>query len=211
MKLTNKRDFAVKISGNHYFACDYVFSNIYGDSVFTDDEPTPPCDGLTPEESENLLLETLPETHLDGLSTLPECTKEIEYMTEGSILNPCDDGLFIRYGSDDSPMCIHIRNDGSVTLSGDESDTAEIIFEKGKRNFISLPVSLFSDGITNSPEDLQSPLHLCVSTDEIKNNMTEDGGTLSVSYSIDVNGIVAEVTDFTLTVDRFGSEPPAQA
>lgn len=35
-------------------------------------------------------------------------------------------------------MCIHIRNDGAVTLSGDDDDVAEFVFEKGKRNFIAL-------------------------------------------------------------------------
>lgn len=205
MKITNKRDFSIKISGNHYFACDYVFSNIYGDSVFSDDEPAPLGDFLTPEENENMLLDTLPETHLDGISTLPECTKEIEYMTEGSVISRDEDDIFIRYGNDDSPMCVHIRKDGSVTLSGEESDYSEIVFEKGKRNYISLPVSVFNDGIENAPEDLQSPLNLCVSTDDITNNMTEKGGSLTVSYSIEVNGIVAEVTDFTITADKFTS------
>lgn len=203
MKITNKRDFAIKISGNHYFACDYVFSNIYGDSVFTDDKPTPHSDFLTPEDNENMLLGTLPETHLDSISTLPECTKEIEYMTEGSVISMDKEDIFIRYGSDDSPMCVHIRKDGTVTLTGEESDYSEIIFEKGKRNYISLPVSLFRDDNEPIPEDLQSPLNLCVSTDEITNNMTEKGGSLTVSYSIEVNGIVAEVTDFTITADRF--------
>lgn len=203
MRIANKRNFSIKISGNHYFACDYVFSNIYGDSVFNDDEPAPPADFLTPEDNENMLLDTLPETHLDGISTLPECTKEVEYMTEGSVFESGENGIYIRYGSDDAPMCVHIRNDGAVSLSGEESDYSEIVFEEGKRNYISLPVSVFNDGIESAPEDLQSPLHLCVSTEEIKNNMTAGGGSLSVSYSIEVNGIVAEVTDFTITADRF--------
>ena len=101
MKICNKRDFAIKISGNHYFACDYVFSNIYGESVFFDDgEPhaddsvfvgsaDSPADdpsgfpALFPsaELSEEVLRETLPETPFDALATLPDCTKKIEYMT----------------------------------------------------------------------------------------------------------------------------------
>lgn len=206
MKIINKRDFAIKISGNHYFACDYVFSNIYGDSVLTD-ENEPAVLGDTAETDANeVLLDTLPETPLDGLATMPECTKEIEYMTEGSVHQSDTNDIFIRYGSDESPMCIHIRKDGSVTLSGDEYDVAEIVFEEGKRNFIALPVNLFDDGISNAPEDLQSPLHLCVTTEEIQNNMTENGGSLSVSYSIEVNGIIAEVTDFTLTADSLSGE-----
>lgn len=206
MKIANKRDFAIKISGNHYFACDYVFSNIYGDSVFMDEETAPSADYFPSiKESESLLLDTLPETHIDTISSMPECTKEIEYMTEGSVISDEKNDIFIRYGGDDSPMCLHIRNDGAVSLSGEEFDSAEIIFEKGKRNYISLPLSLFNDTPKDQsiPEDLQSPLNICVSTEDIKNNMTKNGGSLSVSYSIEVNGIVAEVTDFTLTADEF--------
>lgn len=205
MKILNKRDFAITISGNHYFACDYVFSNVYGNSVFDEEEYTGalPAD-ITNADEESVLIDTLPETHIDSLVSMPECTKEVEYMTEGSVLEVTENDIFIRYGSDDAPMCIHIRKDGSVTLSGDEADVAEIVFEKGKRNFIAVPASLF-DNQTPMPEemaDLQSPLNLCVTTDDIENNMTKDGGSLTVSYSIEVNGIVAEVTDFTLTADN---------
>jgi hypothetical protein len=40
---------------------------------------------------------------------------------------------------------------------------------------------------------------LCLSAECVENNLKEDGGSLRVSYSIEVNGITAEVTDFTLT------------
>ena len=46
--------------------------------------------------SEEVLRETLPETPFDALSTLPDCTKKIEYMTEGSLCDreiPERDGL----------------------------------------------------------------------------------------------------------------------
>lgn len=216
MRIINKRDFAIKISGSHYFACDYVFSNIYGESVFFEDTDTSFANAspglaadltadLSPEEiSEDTLRETLPETPYDGISTLPECQKEIEYMTEGSVQQLGGNEFYIRYGSDESPMCIHIRGDGSVTLSGDDSDVAEIIFEQGKRNFIALPESAFGDpqvhGLSDDYET-HAPLHLCVCTEQIDNRMTNHGGSLSVSYSIEVNGMIAEVTDFTLTAD----------
>ena len=208
MKILNKRDFAIKINGNHYFACDYVFSNVYGDSVFSDetDIPSPTADFEISSDAKELLLDTLPETPLDALTTLPECTKEIEYMTEGTIHQEEQDDIFIRYGSDDAPMCIHIRKDGSVTLSGDEFDAAEIVFEQGKRNFIAIPMSLLNGFTIQEEHELQSPLNLCITTNEIKNNMTGGGGTLSVSYSIEVNGIVAEVSDFTLTANNIASE-----
>lgn len=207
MKILNKRDFSIKINGNHYFACDYVFSNVYGDSVFSDEPYTLPCDYDLNFDSAELLRDTLPETPIDALTSLPECTKNIEYMTEGSVHQAKEDDIFIRYGSDDAPMCIHIRNDGSVTLSGDDKDVAEIVFEQGKRNFIALPINLLCGGQGGEyDEDMHAPISLCVTTNEIKNNMTENGGSLSVSYSIEVNGMIAEVSDFTLTADSITSD-----
>lgn len=215
MKINNKRDFMVKISGNHYFACDYVFANVYGDSVFIEEpENALKLDGAAlslpftnyDESVDDAIKETLPETPLEMLSTLPDCTKEIEYMTEGTVSCSENGELYIRYGNDEYPMCIHIRNDGVVTLSGDESDVAEFVFEKGKRNFIALPESAFKDTCESdishdSVYEKQSPIYLCVSTEDINNNMTNTGGSLQISYSIEVNGIVAEVTDFTITAD----------
>lgn len=218
LNLGNDRSFAIKITGNHFFACDYVFSNVYGESVFFDDAPSGvPADGdlascPTPfelsESAEKALRDTLPETPFDALSTLPDCTKRVEYMTEGMILSLAsvrDDGLYIRYGSEESPMCLHIRADGSVSVSGDERDTGEMVFEEGKRSFIALPENLFSDETPSGPGDgyeKHTPFHLCVSTESIDNQMTADGGSLSVRYSIEVNGMIAEISDFTLTADR---------
>lgn len=202
MKILNKRDFSIRINGNHYFACDYVFSNVYGDSVFSDEPDVFVEDDSLNFDTSELLRNTLPETPIDALTSLPECTKNIEYMTEGSVQKAEKDDIFIRYGSDESPMCIHIRNDGSVTLSGDDKDVAEIVFEQGKRNFIALPINLFGgENVSEYEEDMHAPINLCVTTNEIQNNMTEAGGSLSVSYSIEVNGMIAEVSDFTLTAD----------
>ncbi len=203
----------IKIAGKHYFACDYVFSNVYGESVFFDDsdeQPASPSLVFSPAENnteENLRM-TLPETPLDTLSSLPACTREINFASSGTVLPVSGDGTYIRYGSDQSPMCIHIRPDGSISVTGDEEDLAEIVFEDGKTNHIALQASLFSEEYANDPalSDIGSPFHLSVSTSEIRNRMTENGGTLTIRYSIDVNGMLAEVSDITLTADRLGKK-----
>ena len=71
-------------------------------------------------------------------------------------------------------------------------------FEKDKRNYICLPESLFTEDSAEENEN-QSPIMLCLTAECVENNLKEDGGVLHVSYSIEVNGITAEVTDFTLT------------
>ena len=207
MRIRNKRDYMIRISGHHFYACDYVFSNVYGESLFFEnDAPSYPADAgvedlLGEANREENLKDTLPETIIDTLTAMPECTKDIDFMSAGTVIDTRHDGTYIRYGTDEAPMCVHICRDGSVTVSGDEEDLAEIIFEDGKRSLISLQASVFENF---PPEDaafaeLNSPLHLGVTTKTISGGISEDGGSLTISYTIDVNGILAEVTDFTLT------------
>ena len=138
------------------------------------------------------------------LSTLPEVNKEIEYSTLGTLQSDGKGGYLIRYSGDFSPICIHAEN-GKVTLNGQEDDFSELVFEKGKRNYIVLPESIFSEESAEDNEN-QSPITLCLSAECVENNLKENGGVLHVSYSIEVNGITAEVTDFTLTAIS-GDEP----
>ena len=44
-----------------------------------------------------------------------------------------------------------------------------------------------------------SRIELVANTENIESNITEDGGYIKASYSIEVNGITAEKTDFILT------------
>ena len=210
MKIPNKRDYMIRISGRHYFACDYVISNIYGESVFFEDEDkAPPVDAplMTREIMEENLKQTLPETPLGGLFTLPDCSKEIRFASSGTVKRVKGDGVYVRYGSDEHPMCLHIREDGAVTVSNDEEDLGELVFENGKKTLIALQASVFNDfSPLDVPEDddMHSPLHLGLRTEELRGRISERGGKLRIRYAIDVNGVLAEITDFTLTAGRLG-------
>ena len=210
MKLTHlQKEVSISISGKHYFGCDYIFANIYGSSVFSDDDTSSPVreenlgEISRNPESGDFSRETIEEfinadsgTSLD-LSTLPEVNKEIEYSTLGTLQSDGNGGFLIRYSGDFTPICIHAQ-DGKITLNGQEDDFSELVFEKDKRNYICLPESLFVEECQEDNEN-QSPIMLCLSAECVENNLQEDGGVLHVSYSIEVNGITAEVTDFTLT------------
>lgn len=219
MKITHlPKEVSISISGKHYFGCDYIFANIYGSSVFSEEESTA---AFTEEnlgeisrdpESGDFSSETLEEfinsdtgDTLD-LSTMPEVNKEIEYSTLGTLQSDGKGGFLIRYSGDFTPICIHAEN-GRITLNGQEDDFSELVFEKGKRNYICLPESLFSEEPCEENEN-QSPIMLCLSAECVENNLQEDGGVLHVSYSIEVNGITAEVTDFTLTATS-GADVPS--
>ncbi len=211
------REVSISIKGTHYFGCDYIFSNVYGSAVFTDTEPMDyvetPMDDLLSDDpikgdySEKTLDRFIEDSRSDAdIYSLPDCSKEIEYSTLGTLCSDGAGGVYIRYSGDFSPICMHISRDGRVTLNGEDDDFSELVFEPGKRNHVSLPESLFSDGPTgeNVPDeeaDLQSPLQLCVSTKSIDSDLTENGGRLCLSYSIEVNGITAETSDIILTAN----------
>ena len=210
MKITHlPKEVSISISGRHYFGCDYIFANIYGSSVFSDEEnrALPQEENLgeisRDPESGDFSKETLEEfinSDTGGtldLSTLPDVNKEIEYSTLGTLQSDGKGGYLIRYSGDFTPICIHAQ-DGKITLNGQEDDFEELVFEKDKRNYICLPESLFLEDAAEENEN-QSPIMLCLTAECVENNLKEDGGVLHVSYSIEVNGITAEVTDFTLT------------
>ncbi len=207
------KEVSINIRGSHYFGCDYIFANIYGSQVFSEDEGAAhdiSLQSLSKDpESGDFCDETLKEfissdsgTELD-LSTMPELNKEIEYSTLGTIESDGRGGYLIKYDGDFSPICIHVQDD-KVSLNGQEDDYSELVFEKDKRNYICLPESLFIESEAEDNEN-QSPIMLCLSAERVENNLKEHGGSLRVSYSIEVNGITAEVTDFTLTVARENS------
>lgn len=211
MKITHlPKEVSINIRASHYFGCDYIFANIYGSQVFNEDETgsvfadeslknlaKDPESGDYSDETLNEFISSDRGTELD-LSTMPEMNKEIEYSTLGTIENDGDGGYLIKYDGDFTPICIHAQKD-KISLNGQEDDYAELVFEKDKRNYICLPESLFTEDDAQDNEN-QSPIMLCLSAQSVENNLGDTGGSLRVSYCIEVNGITAEVTDFTLTV-----------
>ena len=210
MKIAHlQKEVSISISGKHYFGCDYIFANIYGSSVFSEEEnghrfceenlgeisKDPESGDFSKETLEEFINSDTGDT-LD-LSTLPDVNKEIEYSTLGTLQSDGNGGFLIRYSGDFTPICIHAQ-DEKITLNGQEDDFSELVFEKNKRNYICLPESLFMEDSKEDNEN-QSPIMLCLTAECVENNLKEDGGVLHVSYSIEVNGITAEVTDFTLT------------
>ena len=103
------QEVSISISGKHYFGCDYIFSNIYGSSVFNEDDSAAdfPAEDLEKvaknPESGDFSNETLDEFMNEDsgdildLSTMPECRKEIEYSTVGTLQSDGSGGVLIRY------------------------------------------------------------------------------------------------------------------
>ena len=205
-----QKEFSITIQGKHYFGCDYIFSNIYGASVFSEDENTDsgslshndeelkakPENGDYSQKPLEEFIES--DSTLHEFLSMPDCRKEIDYTTLGSVEGDGLGGVLIRYSGDFTPICLHLSSDGTLALNGQEDDFSELVFEAGKRNYVSLPETLFGDEPSETNEN-QSPIQLCLNTENIESNITEDGGYIKASYSIEVNGITAEKTDFILT------------
>ncbi len=213
MKITHlPKEVSISISAKHYFGCDYIFSNIYGSSIFSEEDRRESETASELQEmsknpeygdySDSTLDEFINENSGDSLelATMPDCNKEVEYSTLGTVQSDGDGGVLIRYSGDFTDICIHVEKE-KMTLNGQEDDFSELIFEKGKRNYIALPETLFTEEPAEQNEN-QSPIMLCLSAECVDSDLTEDGGSLHVSYSIEVNGITAEVTDFTLTATK---------
>ncbi len=207
--LKNTQSAVITIKGKHFFGCDYIFSNIYGSSVFTEEnknlsETILPTDKITMDpEKGDFSPETFEQfvkydNDLFELLSMPETTNEIEYSIEGTFEYHGHGSATIRYEGDFSPICIH-SFENTMHLSGQEDDFSELIFESGKRNYVVLPESLFTDLIIEENEN-QSPLTLCIDTKYIQNDLSRNGGKFYISYSIEVNGIIAEVTELTIDV-----------
>ncbi len=198
--------YTISIKGHHFFACDYVFSNIYGSGVFSEDYN--PLDEISENElfanpeAFALSEKTLEQFSKDGdapydISTMPDSVKEIEYSTIGIVDLFDNDCATIKYSGDFSPICMHVSQ-GKLSLSGQDDDFSELLFEEGKRNFVALPETLFSNADASDNEN-QSPLQLCLDTKKISFSKDKEKIKVKAEYSIEVNGIVAEVSSFTLT------------
>lgn len=205
---TIQNNAVITIKGNHFFGCDYIFSNIYGSSVFTEENKDNKDNELSDDkisqdpEKGDFSPETFEEfikydSNPFDLSSMPESTNKIEYSINGTYEFDGHNAT-IRYEGDFSPICIHVSND-TMHLSGQEDNFSELIFQSGKRNYVVLPESLFTEIIIEENEN-QSPLTLCIDTKHFQNNLSETGGTLFVNYSIEVNSIIAEVTEIYLEV-----------
>lgn len=205
---TTQKNAVITINGKHFFGCDYIFSNIYGSSVFTEENKDykenrlsdyriavdPEKGDFSPETFEEFIKY---DSNPFDLSSMPESTNKIEYSINGTYEFDGQSAT-IRYEGDFSPICIHV-NDDTMHLSGQEDNFSELIFQSGKRNYVVLPESLFTEIIMEENEN-QSPLTLCIDTKQMENNLSEHGGSLSINYSIEVNGIIAEVTQINLKV-----------
>lgn len=213
------------IKGNHYYATPFVFSNVYGRAIFKHNdfaENTPASmyediaselfeddyyeyartERLSTQNSTLLPIfrkinhELLSHTeHEKIVLPISEEDNEVELYTDGVIAE--DNGLKIIYGDRNFPICLHVGNDGIVTLDSENDAVPMLTFEKGKRHFVNLS-PLVKLGLPDGKTEI--PLQICIFTHDIRNELIGKSKTLEISYSIEIAGSQAEKTNFSVTV-----------
>ncbi len=133
-------------------------------------------------KSKNVAMKVDPECETTSLTT--ECTVadkggkiEIEY-NESEITGM--DGSVTKVVFDKSnPALVSILREGSVSTA--------LVFEEGKRHLCVYQTPYF-------------PIELCITTLSLENTLSYDGGRMNAEYLVEMNGILAEKTDITITV-----------
>ncbi len=125
-----------------------------------------------------------PSVESETTSLTTECTIadkggeiEIEY-SESEITGM--DGSVTKIVFDKSnPYLLSILREGSVSTA--------LVFEEGKRHLCVYQTPYF-------------PIELCITTLSLENTLSYEGGRMNAEYLVEMNGILAEKTNITVTV-----------
>ncbi len=116
---------------------------------------------------------------IKGIQGIDGDTDTIEYTTTGRF-GKKNDGFYMSYfeseamGDDPIKTVVHIKGDDTVILQRSGGMNSRLVVEKGKRNtcFYSTPQGSLSIGIFG---------------EAVINSLNENGGSLSMCYTIDSN------------------------
>lgn len=120
--------------------------------------------------------------------TDPPGTPQVEFTTCG-VLEEQQNGISITYeeseltGMEGAVTQFFIANDGSVTMSRSGENSVNLVFEKDK-NYI----------CPNGKEPF------LVTTRELKNTISQNGGSLDIAYTINVGGTITEHNEFNIDI-----------
>lgn len=124
-------------------------------------------------------------------------SEKVEFYTEGELTVTKDGKYCLSYdeskltGMDGSVTSVNfdMKNPELVTLMRSGNYRMAMVFESGKRHICTYQTPYM-------------PIELCVVTKRLENTLTKDGGSLSVDYSIETNGMKCEITRLRLTAQR---------
>ncbi len=118
--------------------------------------------------------------------------QKIEISTEGVLI--CENGKFsIQYdeteltGMDGAVTVIEFSQEdpSAVTMTRSGSASASMIFKENCRYMSTYETGIF-------------PIEMCVATKSVENKITENGGNLTIDYTIEIHGVCMERTYLVL-------------
>ena len=135
------------------------------------------------------------ETDATELLTAEDVTEESSTLTTDCTVADKGGKLEIEYeeseitGMDGSTtkLFFDTREPGLVSLLREGSVSSAFVFEAGRRHLC----------VYNAP---CFPIELCVDTKELQNNLTYHGGSFHAVYLVEMNGVLAERAEVTITL-----------
>ena len=122
----------------------------------------------------------------------------IELTTTGSYMKNSRGNIYIgykEYDEENPEICsdnvVKVENDSRVTIIRNSGAQTRLILEKGKRHLCHY-------------RTVMGDLMIGVSTDTIRNELSDNGGRLSVSYELDFNNEFMSRNEFFIDVKKKG-------
>ncbi len=217
-KNSKKPDFhdtyRIKISGEHFFTDNFLFSNFYGNEMFKGSaggvfrinpfirSPEPysycrPRDGYDDfADTSKIDFPSCDEAfQKSGINSVPA---HVECTATGNVSFFPDGKISIEY-FDKMPVIIYISKDNIVNVINENSPITYMTFESEKRNFQN--ITLKNTFFPFSKNEIVM-LEFCVNTEKITNTLSPDGGILDIEYTLEVSLCETEKTHFTLEIEK---------
>lgn len=225
----NKENLNITIEGCHNFFTPFILTNVYGIDLFnvSDANNISDLNELGDDELYDILNNYVTADVLlddnyyeyDRTKALADChstylplLRNINDSIESNNLNadsPDEDGLYSReikfttsgrlednsiiYGDPGDEMKLSVTKDGA-TLERQDKDGICLYFEQGKRSAVTICNPYFDD------EGQKAYFQISLETLDLKSNLLCENPYVEISYTVDINGIPSERTQFVLKI-----------
>ena len=146
-----------------------------------------PCSTKENDMQENYLISIKGSQNVDGEVGKVELTTLGSYLKRGASRYI----VYKEYASDDTPAertsILKIDGSKSLTLMRRGGDSTRLILENGKRHLCQ-----YDTGYGN--------LMIGIFTSRLDSDLTDEGGNLNVSYTLDVNSALSSTNELSITV-----------
>ena len=116
-----------------------------------------------------------------------DITEESSTLTTGKIEIEYEESEITGMDGSTTKLFFDTREPGLVSLLREGSVSSAFVFEAGRRHLC----------VYNTP---YFPIELCVDTKEMQNTLTYDGGSFHAVYLVEMNGVLAERAEVSISL-----------